>query len=77
MIGNVFDKQCVTLLERSCTNKNGVCDYTGKRHFILSGSSPFGKPWTRVAQEYPKKLAKNMALVLDRGCKMRPPRPSP
>ena len=51
-------------LGRTCCGRHGFCSYTKKKHFQLTGSSPGGVPWTRVAQPYPRKLAAQLAKAL-------------
>ena len=54
----------VALLGRRCTKTNGCCNKTGKPHIVLSGTSPQGVPWTRVAQPYPNALCSLLAKIL-------------
>lgn len=49
---------------RLCVGNKGICSRTGKPHFQLTGSSPQGVPWTRVAQPYPHKLCRQIAHAL-------------
>ena len=51
-------------LRRTCSGRRGFCSRTGKRHLVLSGSSPSGVPWTRIAQVYPRNLCVALAKLL-------------
>ena len=51
-------------LSRLCQGRRGWCSFSGKRHWVLSGSSPSGVPWTRVAQPYPQRLARALSKAL-------------
>ena len=50
-------------ISKMCSGR-GVCSRTRKPHLQLTGSSPQGVPWTRVAQPYPPKLCHDLAFVL-------------
>ena len=48
-----------------CCGKKGFCSHSGKRHIVLEGKDRVsGKPWTTLAQPYPKPLARKLALLL-------------
>jgi hypothetical protein len=47
-----------------CKNINGMCEHRrGHKHIILTGTTPQGVPWTRIAQAYPKLLAGGLARL--------------
>ena len=48
-------------LARCCSSADGRCIYTNERHQVLQGNAPGGKPWTQIAQPYPKKLCREFA----------------
>ena len=41
-----------------------VCDFSHKPHIQLTGSSASGVPMTRLAQEYPKRMAMKIAKII-------------
>ena len=48
-----------------CSGRRGICSRTGKAHIVLSGSCNHSKKlWTSLAQESPKKLSDQIALLL-------------
>ena len=47
-----------------CTGPRPLCSRTQKRHLALSGSSPQGVPWTKIAEPYPLRWAKAWAAVI-------------
>ena len=52
-------------LHRPCQgHPPGYCSRTGQRHWLLTGSGPGNKPWTKIAEPYPKKLCNDLAHVL-------------
>ena len=51
-------------INRTCQGKHGICSATHNRHFQLTGSSPEGISWTRIAQPYPTKLCYGLAHAL-------------
>ncbi len=51
-------------LGRLCHGRKGQCSLSGKHHIVLTGPSPCGIPWTRLAQEYPRKLCTALAHKL-------------
>ena len=58
-------KECHTKkLSCQCSGPPGICSRTGRRHFVLTGSAPGGKPWTLVAQPYPKPFSASLAAAL-------------
>ena len=57
-------------LQRMCRGRH-TCSRTGKPHFHLSGSTPQGIPWTRVAQPYPAPLCHALAHALASACRAR------
>ena len=49
---------------RMCAGR-GLCSFSNKKHVELTGPHPtLGIPWTRVAQPYPKKFARDLGLAL-------------
>lgn len=64
LVGNVCTSFASEVLCRHCKNKNGICDYSNKKHIILSGSAPGAVPWTRIAQAYPKDFSDALADTL-------------
>ena len=63
MTGNI-PEHMLRELRRTCSGRRGFCSRTGKRHLVLSGSSPSGVPWTRIAQVYPRNLCVALAKLL-------------
>ena len=51
-------------LRKQCCGTGGVCSRTKRPHLVLTGSSPSGVPWTRIAQPYPRKLCSILAWIL-------------
>ena len=47
-----------------CSGHGGICSHSNKYHIILSGRSPSGVLWTRLAQEYPSRLYHRLAVIL-------------
>ncbi len=56
-----------------CTTKRCICSRSNKKHLVLSGNSPEGIPWTRIAQTYPRSLCNNLSLALIRNSQLRRP----
>jgi len=52
---------------RQCVGPSRCCSRSKQPHQILSGTSPNGMLWTRVAQPYPQRLAKRWAQALESG----------
>ena len=49
-------------LARTCSSKQSVCDYTGKKHQLLRGTNPETNTfWTQTAEPYPPKLCVSWA----------------
>ena len=65
------DAQDVSVFDNSRCNGQGVCIYTKCPHIQLTGSSPSGVPWTRIAQEYPRKLCDRIARILSNPSRSR------
>ena len=42
----------------------GLCSFSGKQHFQLTGSNRQGIPWTSMAQPYPAGLCRDLAFAL-------------
>ena len=63
LCGNI-DELDLSRLDKRCQGSRGICSSTGKPHFQLSGSSPSGIPWTRIAQPYPTGLCHALAFAL-------------
>ena len=61
---NLDPKKCSSVLSKMCRGSNKCCSCTNRPHLLLSGSSPMGVPWTRLAQVYPKRFASALAKVL-------------
>ena len=54
------------LATRRCASHTGFgCVFTGRRHFQLIGRALSGAPWTRTAQDYPRKLSIALAQTFD------------
>ncbi len=51
-------------LARTCSGPRGQCCRTQQPHFQLTGSCRDGRPWTRVAQPYPRRLCVALAHAL-------------
>lgn len=51
-------------LTRLCSGQRGLCSRSQRKHFLLTGTGPQGKPWTVHAQPYPKSLCKDLAHAL-------------
>ena len=51
-------------LHRLCSCQGSICSRTHKPHLQLTGTAPCGKPWTAVAQVYPKQLCVSLAKLL-------------
>ena len=52
-------------LHKLCSGSAQQCTFTGKPHILLSGRIPgSSKLWTSLAQEYPKRLSKDLAKTL-------------
>ena len=49
---------------KTCSGSSGICSRTKKAHLQLTGTAPCGKPWTAVAQVYPKGLCVALARLL-------------
>ena len=60
--GNL-DSQDVARLRHLCTGR-GLCSFSCKPHFQLTGSNHQGTPWTRIAQPYPRGLCRDLAFSL-------------
>jgi hypothetical protein len=67
-------KQAFSSFCKSCTGRK-LCSRTSKCHHVLSGSSPSGKPWTLVAQPYPRKLCVALCALLRTHDAAHPPSP--
>ena len=55
---------CPKRLELRSTGKKGVCSRSHRPHLVLQGPCKDGRPWTLVAQPYPKRYASALATVL-------------
>ena len=55
----------VHLNKYRCRLVNGVCQYSGCAHQILSGHAPGGLAWTAVAEAYPTRLCTCLAKHID------------
>ena len=64
LVGNVQEPDLGRLFGKFCPSRDGICSFSGKPHFQLTGSNHKGVPWTRIAQPYPAKLCKQLAHVL-------------
>lgn len=62
LCGNL-DTQDVDRLRHLCKGR-GLCSFSGKSHFQLTGSNHQGIPWTRIAQPYPTGLCRDLAFCL-------------
>ena len=51
-------------LARLCTGKKGLCSRSLQHHIVLTGSSPSGVPWSRLAQTYTPPFARAIANAL-------------
>ena len=63
LCGNI-PEHMLSDLRRTCSGRGGLCSRTGKPHLVLSGSSPSGVPWTKIAQVYPRRLCVALAKLL-------------
>ena len=63
LCGNMPDHMLKDL-ERLCACKGNICSRTHKPHLQLTGTAPCGKPWTAVAQVYPRGLCAALAKLL-------------
>ena len=50
-------------ISKCCQCKGSICGRTSKTHLQLIGTSPNGKPWTAIAQVYPKALCAALAKL--------------
>eukprot|EP00972_Heterocapsa_arctica_P102846 15157483-Heterocapsa_arctica.AAC.1 len=48
-----IDLSFLRRMVRQCQGRHGVSSKLHQLHFQLTGSSPQGIPWTRIAQPYP------------------------
>jgi hypothetical protein len=62
MLGNC-DNLDAQRLNLKCQTRHFCCE-THKAHIQLSGFAPSGQSWTRIAQVYPRKLAKALAHII-------------
>lgn len=62
LTGNINISELHRLTKVCCGR--GVCDRTGKPHFLLTGSRRDGVAWTKVAEPYPHKLRVALAHTL-------------
>ena len=62
LCGN-FDDQDIARLGKTCQGRS-LCSRTGRKHIQLSGQSPEGVAWTKIAQPYPPKLCHSLAYSL-------------
>ena len=63
-----FLHTCVelTIGERRCLGgRRGICTATGAPHRPLTGLTPEGKFWTKVAEPYPLRLCRRVAADID------------
>ena len=63
-----FLHTCVELSlgSRRCLGaKRGLCAKTGAPHRPLTGQTPEGKFWTKIAEPYPRKLCRTVASDID------------
>lgn len=51
-------------LSKTCSGPRGQCSRTKAPHFLLSGSRRDGRPWTQIAQPYPRRLCVSLAHIL-------------
>ena len=49
-----------------CSGPRGLCSRTQKPHTVLSGNAPSGRPWTQVAEPYPRRLCASFAQAVDK-----------
>ena len=54
----------LTTKGKFCQCKGSIWGRTGEKHLQLTGTSPNGKPWTAIAQVYPKALCSALAKLL-------------
>ena len=62
LCGNL-DSEDVARLRHVCAGR-GLCGFSNKPHFQLTGSNHQGIPWTKVAQPYPAGLCCDLAFAL-------------
>ena len=63
LAGNI-PSHLLDMLRKTCSGCSGICSRTKKKHLQLTGTAPCGKPWTAVAQVYPKGLCVVLAKLL-------------
>ena len=63
LLGNCDDEDAERLQLRCCA-RGKVCSRTCRPHQVLEGAGPGGVRWTRIAQVYPQRLARDLAYVL-------------
>ena len=61
---NVDPSRTVTVLNKRCSSKKGICDRTGQKHIRLKGRDKEGQWMTRSAEAYPWPIAKAIAALL-------------
>ena len=59
-----IDVQDLGMLDNCRCDASGPCVSSSKHHIQLTGSSPGGIPWTRRAQEYPRRVCDKIAKIL-------------
>lgn len=59
-----ISSQDLQSLARRCQPCGKVCSRSGREHFQLTGSTPQGIPWTRVAASYPQELYDCLGKIL-------------
>ena len=60
LVAHLAVEDCLRF-SKCCTGPRGLCCRSGNPHLQLTGSGPGGKPWTQVAEPYPKKLCAALA----------------
>ena len=65
---NVGDLQ---QLRRLCSDKHGACSAAQQVHIQLQGAAPGGQPWTKVAEPYPPRLAREIAIHMTQSADYR------
>ena len=58
-----IDQQDLHRVAHKCQG-HGKCSRTGKPHLQLTGQSPQGVAWTKIAQPYPGRLCHSLAHAL-------------
>ena len=68
LMGGNLPAEDVAKLARHCCGSRGYCSRGAcRKHKQIRGNGPGGIPWTRIAQPYPRELARGLASSLLQG----------